>query len=425
MEPADVVRRPPFGDNPQVGERGATTHRRILEAALDTFGEHGFHDTHVELITETAGCSRPSFYQYFSSKDDVFWRLAGELAAAMEELAGGLGPVAPDTEGVAQLTTWFDELIDLYAAYAPVFVAFPTAMRDRRSVSARPLRAISDHVGDALLRRANGRRRNLRMDGLSAVTVTMLLRTIYYWRAGLGQVSRPRFAHGTAQTIHRLLYGRIDDVNAGPVTRAPAKRPPRFPDPPTSDRGRPLRPRGQRTRQALIDAASAVLLERGYHDTRVDDVVAAAGLARGSFYRHFDTKDHLFYALAEQAAARMIESLAAYPEDTGVHELRRWLEQWFDAYRANGGVISAWQEIDYRDPELAEYAIAVAATVFDRLTRIVSRRQFGDATVDAIALLSIIEGVPYSVLVRDALDERVAIDASAVVIRRGLLGAPA
>ncbi|TMK89290.1 MAG: TetR family transcriptional regulator, partial [Actinobacteria bacterium] len=59
------------------------------------FGEHGFHDTHVELITEAAGCSRPSFYQDFSSKDNVFWRLAGELAAAIEELAGGLRPVAP------------------------------------------------------------------------------------------------------------------------------------------------------------------------------------------------------------------------------------------------------------------------------------------------------------------------------------------
>ncbi len=187
-------------------------------------------------------------------------------------------------------------------------------------------------------------------------------------------------------------------------------------------RPRPLRPRGQRTREALLDAAAAVLLQRGYHETRVDDVVAAAGFARGSFYRHFDTKDHLFYALAEQAAARMVELLAAYPEGVGPVELRRWLEQWFDAYRANGGVLSAWQEIDYDEPDLREYAIAIAATVFDRLTRIVNSRHFGDATVDAIGLLSIIEGVPYSVLVRDALDERVAIDASSVLIRRALLG---
>src|SRR5437763_16570791 len=95
VERSEVVRRPPFGDNPLVGERGTNTYRRILDAALDVFGEHGFHDTHVELITEAAGCSRPAFYQYFSSKDDVFWRLAAQLATAMADLAGPLGTVTP------------------------------------------------------------------------------------------------------------------------------------------------------------------------------------------------------------------------------------------------------------------------------------------------------------------------------------------
>jgi AcrR family transcriptional regulator len=172
----------------------------------------------------------------------------------------------------------------------------------------------------------------------------------------------------------------------------------------------------------LLDAASAVLLDRGFHGTRVDDVVGAAGLSRGSFYRHFETKNHLFYALAERAASRTVERLDAWPADDDAEALRRWLGEWFDAYRADGGVISAWQEIDYGDPALAQYAMAMAGMVLDRLRAIVSRRRFGDASVDGVALLSIIEGVPYSVFVRGALDERVAIDAASFVIRRGLLG---
>ena len=47
----------------------------------------GFNEARVELITERAGCSRPAFYQYFSSKDDVFWTLAGQLGGEMVALA--------------------------------------------------------------------------------------------------------------------------------------------------------------------------------------------------------------------------------------------------------------------------------------------------------------------------------------------------
>src|SRR6266545_5679096 len=72
-----VLRRAPFSDNPQVGARGLRSQQRILDAALQVFGEVGYHQCGVIRITEVAGCSRASFYQYFSSKEDVFRRLAG------------------------------------------------------------------------------------------------------------------------------------------------------------------------------------------------------------------------------------------------------------------------------------------------------------------------------------------------------------
>src|SRR5215211_5043483 len=80
-----IDRRAPFGSNPRVGERGADTQRRILEAALSVFGGVGYSEARVELIAEAAGCSRPAFYQYFSSKDDVFWVLAAELGRERSE----------------------------------------------------------------------------------------------------------------------------------------------------------------------------------------------------------------------------------------------------------------------------------------------------------------------------------------------------
>ena len=43
----DIVRRPPFGSNPLVGERGSDTRNRILEAALDVFGDLPYPDDDV------------------------------------------------------------------------------------------------------------------------------------------------------------------------------------------------------------------------------------------------------------------------------------------------------------------------------------------------------------------------------------------
>src|SRR5919109_2440838 len=66
-EPGSVQRRAPFSVNPEVGVRGQRAQQRILEAALQVFGEVGYHRCGVARITEVAGCSRAAFYQYFSS----------------------------------------------------------------------------------------------------------------------------------------------------------------------------------------------------------------------------------------------------------------------------------------------------------------------------------------------------------------------
>ena len=99
MDGTSIVRRPPFGSNPLVGERGSDTQRKILGAALEVFADVGFNEARVELITKRAGCSRPAFYQYFSSKDDVFWQLAGQLGHEMVQLGHRLDPVTPDADG--------------------------------------------------------------------------------------------------------------------------------------------------------------------------------------------------------------------------------------------------------------------------------------------------------------------------------------
>ena len=94
-----VTRRAPFSDNPRVGARGQRTRQRILDAALQVFGDEGFHRCSIARISEKADCSRVSFYQYFSGKEDVFGSLAGQVARQISASTEAIDPLTPDAQG--------------------------------------------------------------------------------------------------------------------------------------------------------------------------------------------------------------------------------------------------------------------------------------------------------------------------------------
>lgn len=54
------------------------------------------------------------------------------------------------------------------------------------------------------------------------------------------------------------------------------------------------------SRTRLLDAALDVFRAKGYTATRVEDICAAAGLTKGSFFHHFKTKDDLAIAAADR-----------------------------------------------------------------------------------------------------------------------------
>ena len=64
------------------------------------------------------------------------------------------------------------------------------------------------------------------------------------------------------------------------------------------------------TRQRILDAATDVFFEKGYHGAAVDDIVKASQTSKGSFYFHFPSKQDIFFSLVD----RFIVSLARSAE---------------------------------------------------------------------------------------------------------------
>jgi AcrR family transcriptional regulator len=65
------------------------------------------------------------------------------------------------------------------------------------------------------------------------------------------------------------------------------------------------------TRQLLVDVARDLFAERGYAATSIEDIIKAAGVARGALYHHFDGKDALFRAVYDAVQSEMASSVVA------------------------------------------------------------------------------------------------------------------
>lgn len=113
--------------------------------------------------------------------------------------------------------------------------------------------------------------------------------------------------------------------------------------------------RGQRSRQVLIEAARRVFERDGYLNVGVDDIVAEAGVARGSFYTYFPSKVAVFREVAAEVGRRIAESVARQPDDVHRpplaaldHANRRYIE----TYREMAAIYGLVEQLATVDDEI-------------------------------------------------------------------------
>lgn len=53
--------------------------QEILDGALELFSRQGYRETSLQEIADRLGITRPAFYYYFRSKEEILWRLVEDL----------------------------------------------------------------------------------------------------------------------------------------------------------------------------------------------------------------------------------------------------------------------------------------------------------------------------------------------------------
>src|SRR5689334_15789364 len=112
---------------------------------------------------------------------------------------------------------------------------------------------------------------------------------------------------------------------------------------------------GHQTRSALLDAGAAVASEYGLAGLSVNRVVAAAGVAKGTFYVHFADRDAFVDALHERFHGEVDEAVVAATEgaEPGAELLVRAAEAYLDVSLAHPAVKALAFEAR-SDPALSE-----------------------------------------------------------------------
>lgn len=404
-EPA-LDRRAPFATNGQIGARARQTQQRILDAALRVFDEVGYETASLEQIAQLADRSRVAVYQYFADKDHLFRELTTRLAAELWASLEALAPVTPDAAGWEALQTWLARQGDLHRDHRAVFREFAAAtsgdeafIRDANRTRDRQVALFASRVTDIVV--PDDRRIPAIRLLLAGASRTLELAAVM--RTELpDQYDRARVTDALTDVVHRSLFGPVPGVNSRTPSVEPVARldlGPRLAavlaQVAALEADATLPRRGALT--ALLAVGDEVIVRRGRLGTRVEDVIEAAGVSRGAFYRYFDNGDEYVRVIAARALRTASAAFGDVPDLTGADPderraaLRRWLEAVEGVHHARRTLLHAGTGTDGSALE------ASTPGSFDwgrrRMARLLDIRTIGgDVDVEALALLGLVEG---------------------------------
>ena len=165
-----------------------------------------------------------------------------------------------------------------------------------------------------------------------------------------------------------------------------------------------LSAKGRKTRERILHGARRAFEKSGsYVETRITDIVHESGVAYGSFYTYFDSKEQLFYDLALEVVSEMyVEGTSRYRGDDPVERMDAANRQFLTSYRSHAVMMTVIEQAAALYPEFRILRRTLRERFVERITANLTRLQekgVVDATLDPViaahALVSMTDNFGY------------------------------
>ena len=187
----------------------------------------------------------------------------------------------------------------------------------------------------------------------------------------------------------------------------------------------PSTPRGEATRQKVLESAEHVFGEKGYHGASVTEITQAAGVAQGTFYLYFRGKKEIFLDLVDTLGRSLgAATLEASASASNYEEAERLgFKAFFSFARQHRHIYRIVQECDRVDPVTFRRFYADLAETYHRANAAAAARgeiAQSDPEVLAYCMLGVGHFVALRYLLWDEdLSEEIE-EAAIAFVQRGL-----
>lgn len=177
----------------------------------------------------------------------------------------------------------------------------------------------------------------------------------------------------------------------------------------------PRTERGRRTMRAILDAAALEFGERGFHEASISGITRRAGVALGSFYTYFDSKDAVFRALvrdmSDQVRDHVAPGIRAAPGQLAAEQAG--LRDFIGFVRGHKELYRIIDEAEFVDPEsfrlhYASTAERIAGRLKAAATRGEVRADISEVHAWAVMGINVFLGLRYGVWEQDRSPDDVA-----------------
>ena len=189
----------------------------------------------------------------------------------------------------------------------------------------------------------------------------------------------------------------------------------------------PRTERGRRTLRKLLDASATEFGEKGFHEASVSSITRRAGVALGTFYTYFDSKDALFRALVQDMSDNVKSSArSALRDDMSALEIEEAaLAAFLRFAREHKEIYRIIDEAEFVDP--ASYRLHYE-TIADRIHQRLKlgaasgemRPDVHEAHAWALMGMNVFLGLRYAIWTREGCDVDAIAGIANDLVTRGL-----